>query len=56
MTYDMNVLDFSIGHQQLMFKIEILPVLRCPVDCFLNTGSIVWMSSLHHEIYRRLIG
>jgi hypothetical protein len=46
MTYDMDGLDFSIGHQQSMFKIEILPIRRCTLYCLLNTGSIVWMSSL----------
>src|SRR6266566_7004655 len=39
-----------------MFKIEILPFLRRTVDCLLNTSSVVWMSSLEHELHCRLIG
>jgi hypothetical protein len=56
MTYDMNILDFSVEHQQSMFKIEILPVVRCTIDSLPNTGSVVRMSSLEHEIYGWLIG
>ena len=40
MTDNVDVLELSIGHQQSMFKIEILPVLRCTIDCLLNTGSV----------------
>src|SRR6266853_6490824 len=39
-----------------MFKIEILPFLRCAVECLLNAGSVVWMSSVDHELHCRLIG
>src|SRR5580704_1100845 len=39
-----------------MFKIESLPFLRCAVDGLLNARSVVWMSSLEHELHCRLIG
>src|SRR6266436_5771690 len=39
-----------------MFKIEILPFLRCAVDCLLNTSGVVWMSSVEHKLHCRLIG
>ncbi len=39
-----------------MFKIAILPFLRCTVDCLLKRDSVVWMSSLEHELHCRLIG
>src|SRR5260370_13913621 len=39
-----------------MFKIEILSFLHCAVDRLLNKSSIVWMSTLEHELHRRLIG
>src|SRR5258708_7017531 len=39
-----------------MFKIEILPFLRCAVESLLNAGSVVWMSSVDHELHCRLIG
>src|SRR6266478_5407213 len=39
-----------------MFKIEILSFLHCAVDYLLNKGSIVRMSTLEHELHRRLIG
>src|SRR6266446_6418196 len=56
MAHNMNILDRTIGHQQPMFKIEILPFLRCAVECLLNAGSVVWMSSVDHELHCRLIG
>src|SRR5216683_1705217 len=39
-----------------MFKIEILPFLRCAVDCLLNEGSVVRMSFLEYELHCWLIG
>ena len=39
-----------------MFKIETRPFLSCTVNCLLNMGSVVRMSSLEHELYCRLIG
>src|SRR3984893_7433953 len=39
-----------------MFKIEILPFLRCAVDCLLNEGYVVRMSSLEYELHCWLIG
>src|SRR6267154_5266177 len=39
-----------------MFKIEILPFPHCAVDSLLNPGSVVWMSSLEHELHRRFVG
>ena len=53
---NMNMLDRTIGHQQPMFKIEISPFLRRTVDGLLEARSIFRMSSLEHELHRRLIG
>src|SRR5216683_2013253 len=39
-----------------MFKIEILPFLRCAVDCLLNECSVVRMSFLQYELHCWLIG
>ncbi len=55
MTYDMDVLDSPIGHQQSMLKIERHPVLRCMIDYLLNTPSVEGMSALEYQIYGRLV-
>jgi hypothetical protein len=39
-----------------MSKIEIFPFLCCAVECLLNAGSVVRMSSLERELQCRLIG
>jgi len=40
MSYDTNVSDRPIGHQQSMFQIEILPVAGCAVGCLLYESKI----------------
>src|SRR5437899_3223677 len=39
-----------------MLKIQILPFLRRTVECLLNVGSVVWMSSSEYELPGRLFG
>jgi hypothetical protein len=55
MTYDMDVLDSRIGHQQSFLKIKNPPLLSRVIDGFASKVSIEWMSTLKYQLYRRLV-
>src|ERR1700733_1424955 len=51
MSHHMDVFDGTIRHQQAMFKIKILPMLRRPFDCLLHEPRVFRMNPLENKFY-----
>ncbi len=53
MSHDMDVFHGTIWHQQPMFKIEVLPVLRRALNGLFHQGGVFRMDTLEHTFHCR---
>ena len=48
----MDMFDRAIRHQQSMFKIKILPILRRALDCLFHESRVFRMNALENDVPR----
>ena len=49
----MDICDGTIRHQQPIFKIKILPILRRALDCLFHEGRVFRMNPLENKFNGR---
>jgi hypothetical protein len=52
----MDMLDGTIRHQQAIFMVKILPILRRAFDCLLHERRVFWMNPLEDQFHGRCRG
>src|SRR6266436_1976607 len=53
MSHNVDMFDGTIRHQQAMFKIKILPILRRSPDGLSHEGCVFRMNSLEYKFHGR---
>src|SRR6267378_1805254 len=56
MSHDMDMFHRAIRHQQSIFKIKILPILRRAVEDLFHKGRVFRMNTLEHTFHGRCRG
>src|SRR6266508_338067 len=50
---DVNVFDGTVWKQQTVFKIRVLSVAGCAIECLSHGEKVFWMDSLEHAFQCR---